>query len=40
MNFDFTPSLTAVLEFDQSNLRFAGSREHINTTSLGLKYRF
>lgn len=40
VNFDFTPSLTAVLEFDQSNLRFAGSREHINTTSLGLKYRF
>lgn len=40
VNFDFTPSLAAVLEFDQSNLRFAGSREHINTTSLGLKYRF
>lgn len=40
VSFDFTPSLAAVLEYDQSNLRFAGDREHINTTSLGLKYRF
>ncbi len=40
VNFDFTPSLAAVLEYDQSNLRFAGDREHVNTTSLGLKYRF
>lgn len=40
LNFDFTPSLSAVLEYDQSNLRFAGDREHINTTSVGLKYRF
>jgi hypothetical protein len=40
VNYDFTPSLAAVLEFDQSNLRFAGAREHINTTSVGLKYRF
>lgn len=40
VSFDFTPSLAAVLEYDQSNLRFAGVREHINTTSVGLKYRF
>jgi OmpA-OmpF porin, OOP family len=40
VSFDVTPSLAAVLEYDQSNLRFAGNREHINTTSVGLKYRF
>lgn len=40
VSFDFTPSLAAVLEYDQSNLRFAGDKEHINTTSVGLKYRF
>ncbi len=40
VNFDFTPTLAAVLEYDQTNLRFAGDKEHINTTSVGLKYRF
>lgn len=40
VSFDVTPSLAAVLEYDQSNLRFAGDKEHINTTSVGLKYRF
>lgn len=40
VNFDFSPSLAAVLEFDQSNLRFAGDKERVNTTSVGLKYRF
>lgn len=40
-SYDITPQLSAQLEWDQSNLRFAGSnREHINTTSIGLKYRF
>jgi hypothetical protein len=29
-----------VLGWDRSNVHFAGNQEHINTTSLGLKYRF
>jgi hypothetical protein len=40
LNFGITSQLAAVLEWDQSNLQFAGGREHINSTSLGLKYRF
>lgn len=40
VSFDVTPQLAAVLEVDQTNMKFAGSREYINSTSLGLKYRF
>jgi OOP family OmpA-OmpF porin len=40
LNFDINPQMAAVVEWDQTNVRFAGSREHINTTSVGLKYRF
>lgn len=40
VNYDFTRQLAAVLEWDQTNLNLAGSSDHINTTSIGLKYRF
>lgn len=39
--FSFNPQLSAVLQYDEYNLKFAGgSRDKINTTSLGLRYRF
>lgn len=40
LSFDFTSKVAAVLGWDRSNVHFAGNQEHINTTSLGLKYRF
>ncbi|MES2978259.1 MAG: outer membrane beta-barrel protein [Pseudomonadota bacterium] len=40
VNFDITPQLAAVVQVDQSNLRFVNGKDHINTTSVGLKYRF
>lgn len=39
--FLFNPQLSAVLQYDEYNLKFAGgTRDKINTTSLGLRYRF
>ena len=39
--FAFNPSLSAVLQYDEYNLKFVNTgREKINTTSLGLRYRF
>lgn len=39
--FMFNPQLSAVLQYDEYNLKFAGgNRDKINTTSLGLRYRF
>lgn len=39
--FLFNPQLSAVLQYDEYNLKFAGgNRDKINTTSLGLRYRF
>ncbi len=39
--FLFNPQLSAVLQYDEYNLKFAGGgRDKINTTSLGLRYRF
>ena len=40
LSFDLTPQLAGVLEWDQSHLKFIGSRDQVNSTSLGLKYRF
>lgn len=40
LSFDVTPKMAAVLGWDRSNVEFAGSQEHLNTTSVGLKYRF
>lgn len=37
----FTPALSAVLAWDEHNLKFPGSgKDRISTTSLGLRYRF
>lgn len=39
--FAFSPQVSAVLQYDEYNLKFAGgNRDRINTTSLGLRYRF
>ena len=38
--FNFTQNLTAVLQYDRSRVKFSGDKEHINTTSVGLKYRY
>ena len=39
--FAFNPSLSAVVQYDEYNLKFVSTgREKINTTSLGLRYRF
>ena len=40
LNFDITRQFAAVLEWDRTNMNLAGSSDHINTTSVGLKYRF
>jgi OOP family OmpA-OmpF porin len=37
----FTPALSAVLAWDEHNLKFVGTgKDHVSTTSLGLRYRF
>ncbi|MEO7885168.1 MAG: outer membrane beta-barrel protein [Polaromonas sp.] len=37
----FTPALSAVLAWDEHNLKYpGGSKERLNTTSIGLRYRF
>lgn len=39
--YAFNPSLSAVLQYDEYNLKFVTTgRERINTTSVGLRYRF
>ena len=39
--FVFRPNLSAVLQWDEHDLKFPGSgRDRISTTSLGLRYRF
>ena len=41
VSFDFTPRLSATLEWESNDYRFAGSgRDTIRSTSLGLKYRY
>ncbi len=40
VDFNFTQNLAAVLEYDRSRVKFAGDRDHINVTSVGLKYRY
>lgn len=37
----FTPALSAVLQWDEHNLKYAGGgKERLGTTSIGLRYRF
>ncbi len=40
VDFNFTQQLAAVLQYDRSKVRFATGDDHINTTSVGLKYRY
>ena len=41
VSFDFTPKLSATLEWESNDFRFAGGgREPVRSTSLGLKYRY
>ncbi|HQX61250.1 MAG TPA: outer membrane beta-barrel protein [Burkholderiaceae bacterium] len=36
----FTPALSAVLQYELHDLKFAGGRDHVANTSIGLRYRF
>ncbi len=41
LEYAFNPNWSTVLQYDERNLKFAGSgRDKVNTTSLGLRYRF
>lgn len=41
LSWDFTPRLSAVLEWDSNDFRFAsGGRDPVRSTSLGLQYRY
>lgn len=41
VSFDFTPRLSAVLEWESNDFRFTGSgRDPVRSTSLGLQYRY
>ncbi|AEG94268.1 outer membrane beta-barrel protein [Ramlibacter tataouinensis] len=41
ISWDFTPRLSAVLEWDSHDFRFAGGgRDPVRSTSLGLQYRY
>lgn len=39
--YSFNPQLSAVLQYDEHKLKFAGSgRDRVNATTVGLRYRF
>lgn len=39
--YSFNPQLSAVLQFDEHKLKFAGDgRDRVNATTVGLRYRF
>jgi OmpA-OmpF porin, OOP family len=41
IGYDFTPRLSATLEWDSNDFRFAGTgRDQVRSTSLGLQYRY
>jgi OOP family OmpA-OmpF porin len=41
MSFDFTPRLSATLEWDSNDFRFSGGgRDPVRSTSLGLQFRY
>lgn len=41
LSWDFTPRLSAVLEWESNDFRFAnGGRDPVRSTSLGLQYRY
>ena len=36
----FTPEISAVVQYDRHNLRFAGGRDWVGASTVGLRYRF
>jgi OOP family OmpA-OmpF porin len=40
VSYDFTPRLSARLEWDSHDFRFGGNRDPVRSTSLGLQYRY
>ncbi len=40
VSYDFTPRLSARLEFESNDFRFGGGRDPVRSTSLGLQYRY
>lgn len=40
LSWDFSPRVSAVLEWDRYNFRFQGGRDPVNTASVGLQYRY
>lgn len=40
LSWDFSPRMSAVLEWDRYNFHFRSSRDAVNTTSLGLQYHY
>lgn len=40
LNWDFSPRLSAVLQWDRYNFRFRSGRDPVNATSVGLQYRY
>ncbi len=40
LSWDFSPKVSAVLEWDRYNFRFMSGRDAVNTASLGLQYRY
>jgi OOP family OmpA-OmpF porin len=40
VSVDFTPRLSATLEWDSNDFRFSGGRDPVRSTSLGLQYRY
>ena len=40
VSYDITPRLSARIEWDSNDFRFAGGRDPVRSTSLGLQYRY
>lgn len=40
LNWDFSPRLSAVLQWDRYHFRFRSGRDPVNATSVGLQYRY
>lgn len=40
LSWDFSPRMSAVLEWDRYNFRFQSGRDAVNTASVGLQYRY
>ncbi len=40
LSWDFSPKVSAVLEWDRYNFKFRSGRDPVNTASLGLQYRY